>query len=61
MVQYMQALYGLYMPEEKFEGQGMVEYALILVLVSIAAIIVLTTMGTKVTGVFTKVNAHLGS
>ncbi len=61
MVQYMQALYGLYMPEEKFEGQGMVEYALILVLVSIAAILVLTTMGGKVAGVFTKVNSNLGS
>ncbi len=61
MVQYMQALYGLYVPEDKFEGQGMVEYALILVLVSVVAIALLTTMGGKIKGVFTSVNNGLGS
>ena len=35
------------------EGQGMVEYSLILALVSVAAIGTLTTMGTNVKGVFT--------
>lgn len=34
------------------DGQGMVEYALILVLVSVVAIAILTTIGTNVTGVF---------
>ncbi len=33
------------------EGQGMVEYALILVLVSIAAIVLLSTVGTDVNAV----------
>ncbi|MBI3979523.1 MAG: Flp family type IVb pilin [Chloroflexi bacterium] len=34
------------------EGQGMPEYALILVLVSIVAIVALTTMGEEILGVF---------
>ena len=38
---------------EEEEGQGMVEYSLILALVSVAAIGTLTTMGTNVKGVFT--------
>ena len=34
------------------EGQGLVEYALILVLVSVAAIVVMTALGQSVSGVF---------
>jgi pilus assembly protein Flp/PilA len=34
------------------EGQGLVEYALILALVSIASILVMTALGTSVGGVF---------
>ncbi len=34
------------------EGQGMVEYSLILALVSVVAIVTLTTLGTEVMGVF---------
>ena len=36
-------------------GQGLAEYALILVLISIAAILVMTTMGTTITAVFQQV------
>ncbi|HEX7104203.1 MAG TPA: Flp family type IVb pilin [Nitrolancea sp.] len=63
MVQYLSALYGLYAPEvkEEFEGQGMVEYALILVLVSIVAIVALRLLGTTVTGVFGQITSGLGS
>jgi pilus assembly protein Flp/PilA len=39
------------------EGQGMVEYALILVLVSIFALVALRTIGTNLDTVFTSVNA----
>jgi pilus assembly protein Flp/PilA len=42
------------------EGQGMVEYALILVLVSIVVIVVLLTMGRQVKNVFSNVVAALG-
>ena len=37
---------------EREDGQAMVEYGLILALVSIAALAVLTTVGLEVTGVF---------
>jgi pilus assembly protein Flp/PilA len=41
------------------EGQGLVEYALIIVLVSIAAVLTLTTLGTTVSGVFTTITGKL--
>ena len=37
------------------EGQGLVEYALIIVLVSIAVIVALTAMGTSVSSVFNSI------
>lgn len=44
------------------EGQGMVEYALILFLVSVVAIAILTTMGTNIVNVFTRIaNALTGA
>jgi len=39
----------------KEDGQGLTEYALILVLVAIVAIAVLTTLGGKLTSVISKV------
>jgi pilus assembly protein Flp/PilA len=61
MVQYFSALYGLYAPESKdeFEGQGMVEYALILALVSVVAITALLVLGPKISGIFDKVSGNL--
>lgn len=41
------------------KGQGMAEYALILVLVSIAAIAALTLLGQSITGVFNQIVAAL--
>lgn len=41
------------------KGQGLVEYALILVLISIAVIGVMSTLEGGISGVFTKVNAEL--
>ena len=43
------------------EGQAMVEYALILALVSIVAIAVLQLMGANITTLFGKVNSALTS
>jgi pilus assembly protein Flp/PilA len=43
------------------EGQGMVEYALILVLVSIVVIVVLLTMGKQIENVFSNVVVALSS
>ena len=41
------------------EGQGLVEYGIILGLVSVATILVLTTMGTDVGAVFAAINTQL--
>ena len=41
------------------EGQGLVEYALILVLIAIVVIGILTMLGTKVSTVFSNVNSGL--
>jgi pilus assembly protein Flp/PilA len=43
------------------EGQGMVEYALILVLIAVVVIIVLTTVGHQVNNVFSNVSKALGT
>ena len=45
----------------KEEGQGMVEYALILVLVSIVVIVILLTMGGQIKNVFSNVVAALNA
>ena len=44
---------------DREEGQAMVEYALILFLVSIASIVVLTTLGGKVSSLFAEINAAI--
>ncbi len=41
------------------EGQGLVEYALILVLIAIVVIGILTVLGQKVSTVFSNVNSGL--
>jgi len=41
------------------EGQGLVEYALIIVLVSIAVIVALTALGTNVSSVFDRIVTKL--
>ena len=41
------------------EGQGLVEYALIIVLVSIAVLVALTAMGTSVSSVFNNIVTKL--
>ena len=44
----------------KEEGQGLVEYALIIVLVSIVAMVSLKLLGATVDGVFASINSILG-
>ena len=41
------------------EGQGLVEYALIILLVAIAAVAILTTLGGDVGNVFTSISTTL--
>ena len=40
-------------------GQGLVEYALIIVLISLVSIVIMTTLGTSITSVFSTANAAL--
>lgn len=44
---------------DREEGQGLVEYALILVFVSIVAIATLSVLGTSIGGIFTKITNTL--
>jgi len=48
----------LFSPQEK--GQGMVEYALIIVLIAIVVIAVLTILGTQISTVFGEIVTGLG-
>ena len=41
------------------KGQGLVEYALIIVLISIVAITIMTSLGTSISSVFSKANSSL--
>lgn len=43
------------------EGQGMVEYALILVLIAIVVIVILTTLGHNVNNVFSNISHGLSN
>ena len=47
----------LYLPRE--EGQGLVEYALILVLVAVVVIAVLTILGPAIGDIFSRINTGL--
>lgn len=43
----------VYLPQE--DGQGLVEYGLILVLVAIVVVVILTLLGTQLSQVFSRV------
>jgi len=47
----------LFAPKEK--GQGLIEYALILVLIAVVVIGVLTLLGGKISDVFNSINSKL--
>ncbi len=42
-------------------GQGMVEYALILVLIAVVVVVILTVVGNQVNNVFSNVSSALGT
>jgi pilus assembly protein Flp/PilA len=49
----------MYLPRE--EGQGLVEYALILVLVAVVVIAILTVLGPQIGNVFSRVTQNLAT
>lgn len=55
---YMEALQMLFLNRE--EGQGLVEYALVLVLVAVVVIAILTLLGPQIGAVFTDIVNGLG-
>jgi pilus assembly protein Flp/PilA len=42
-------------------GQGLVEYALIIVLISVVAVAILTALGTSIVSVFSSVNSSMAA
>ena len=58
MVQYLKAWFDLHVATEE-EGQGLAEYALILVLIAIVAIVALITIGNQVSTELSKVGASV--
>ena len=54
MFEYAKALLGLYLPE-KAEGQGLVEYALIIALISVALVGALVALRGGIQDVFTDI------
>jgi len=57
-VQYLFARLGINLEEK--EGQGLVEYALIIVLISIAAIVAMNGLAGGISGVFNDITGELG-
>jgi len=47
----------MYLPHE--EGQGLVEYALIILLVALVVLVILTVLGPQVANMFSKVTNQL--
>lgn len=48
----------LYLPRE--EGQGLVEYALILVLIAIVVIVIMSLLGDQLNSIFSSITSVLG-
>ncbi|MBA3337811.1 MAG: Flp family type IVb pilin [Chloroflexia bacterium] len=58
MVEFVKALVGTYLPETE-EGQGLVEYGLIIALIAVVCIAALTALGTGVSGTLQSIVAQL--
>ncbi len=58
MVQFAAALYGLYAGEET-EGQGLVEYALIIAFIAVVVIVAMVFLQGKISTLFSKVGNSL--
>ncbi len=47
----------LFLPKE--EGQGLVEYGLILVLIAIVVVVIVTTLGSAIQNIFSEIGSAL--
>lgn len=59
MVEFTEALYGLFVPEDEFAGQGLVEYALIIAFIAIAVIVAMVFLQGQIKTLFSKVGSSL--
>ena len=64
-IQALKLMLSMYIPtvetDEEYEGQGMVEYGLILALVSVVAIVALLLLGPAIADIFSEVTDELDS
>jgi pilus assembly protein Flp/PilA len=58
MVAFVAAFLGLLFPRER-EGQGLIEYGLIIVLIAIAIITLIGLMGGQVANVYSRITASI--
>ena len=58
MLQFVEALRGLYVAEEA-EGQGLVEYALIIAFIAVVVIVAMVFLQGKISTLFSKVGNSL--
>jgi pilus assembly protein Flp/PilA len=58
MLQFVEALRGLYIADEN-EGQGLVEYALIIAFIAVVVIVAMVFLQGKITTLFSKVGNSL--
>ncbi len=58
MLQFVEALRGLYIAEEA-EGQGLVEYALIIAFIAVVVIVAMVFLQGQISALFSKVGASL--
>lgn len=58
MVEFVRALLGLYRPATR-EGQGLVEYGLVIVLVAIAVIALVALLGGQIGNVFSRITSSV--
>ena len=58
MLQFAEALRGLYIADES-EGQGLVEYALIIAFIAVVVIVAMVFLRTQITSLFSKVGNSL--
>ena len=59
MLQFAEALYGLYAVEGESEGQGLVEYGLIIAFIAVVVIVAMIFLRTQIGSLFSKVGNSL--
>jgi Flp pilus assembly pilin Flp len=59
MLQFIEALVGLYAVDDTAEGQGLVEYALIIAFIAVVVIVAMVFLRGKITTLFSKVGNSL--